>query len=114
MSALNDSSKAGSTDQSDSVEPAFDVPARLSPSTAIWLVRHGETEWSHSGQHTGRTDIPLTELGERQARAVRPGLERFHPARVLSSPRQRALRTAELAGLSVDAVDPDLCEWDYG
>ncbi|WP_096305124.1 acid phosphatase [Jatrophihabitans sp. GAS493] len=80
----------------------------------MWLIRHGETEWSRSGQHTGKTDLPLTELGERQARAVRDIVGHLKPSLVLSSPRQRALRTAELAGLRVDAVDDDLAEWDYG
>jgi probable phosphoglycerate mutase len=82
------------------------------------LVRHGETEWSRSGQHTGRTDLPLTARGEEQAKAlggvlaaVLDGLP--EPALVLSSPRQRALRTAQLAGLAADP-DPDLVEWDYG
>jgi probable phosphoglycerate mutase len=86
----------------------------LPPSAALWLVRHGETEWSRSGQHTSRTDLPLTELGERQARAVRDLLPPTRPALVLSSPRQRAVRTAELAGLAVDDIDQDLSEWDYG
>jgi broad specificity phosphatase PhoE len=111
---VDDTSKAGSSDQPGSLEPAFDVPANLAASTAIWLVRHGETEWSRSGQHTGRTDVALTPAGEDQARALRPEFEHLHPAFVLSSPRQRAIRTAELAGLQVDAVDPDLAEWDYG
>jgi probable phosphoglycerate mutase len=109
-----DPSEAGSTDQTGSVEPAFDVPENLDPSTAIWLVRHGETEWSRSGQHTGRTDIALTTLGEQQARALREELSAIRPVYVLSSPRERARRTAELAGLHVDAIDEDLCEWDYG
>jgi len=78
------------------------------------LVRHGETEWSRSGQHTSRTDVALTALGEEQASALRPILDQLDPALVLSSPRRRALRTAELAGLTVDAIDPDLVEWDYG
>lgn len=78
----------------------------------LWLVRHGETPWSRSGQHTGRTDVPLTPYGEEQARSLRPRLDRPW-ALVLSSPLVRARRTAELAGLH--AVDePDLAEWDYG
>ena len=81
---------------------------------AIWLVRHGETEWSRTGKHTGRTDVPLTPKGEEQARALAPMFAGLNPALVLSSPRTRAARTAELAGLSVDAVDDDLAEWDYG
>ncbi len=106
---MSNSTKAG-----PDTEPAFAVPQALPTSTAIWLVRHGETEWSRSGRHTGRTDIALTELGEEQARALRPALARLRPALVLSSPRVRARQTAELAGLAVDAIDPDLAEWDYG
>ena len=77
-----------------------------------WLVRHGETEWSASGRHTSTTDVPLTARGEEQARALRERLDRPW-AVVLCSPRQRALRTAELAGLHPD-VEPDLVEWGYG
>lgn len=79
----------------------------------ITLVRHGETAWSKSGQHTGRTEVPLTPEGERAARAVAPYLPR-DPALVLCSPLQRAQRTAQLAGLTVTRTDPDLLEWDYG
>jgi broad specificity phosphatase PhoE len=78
----------------------------------LWLVRHGETEWSRSGQHTGRTDIELTAEGEEQARALAARLERPW-ALVLTSPLKRALRTVEIAGLSAKP-DPDLMEWDYG
>jgi probable phosphoglycerate mutase len=78
----------------------------------IWLVRHGETAWSKTGQHTGRTDLPLTAEGEAQARRLAPRLRREW-ALVLSSPLQRAWRTAELAGLSPEP-EPDLMEWDYG
>jgi broad specificity phosphatase PhoE len=101
--------KAGS-DQ----EPAFAVPDPLPAGVELWLIRHGETEWSKSGQHTGRTDLPLTPTGEEQARALRGMLANVRPALVLSSPRERALATACLAGLSVDAIDEDLAEWDYG
>jgi probable phosphoglycerate mutase len=80
----------------------------------IILLRHGETEWSRSGQHTGRTDLPLTERGEQQARALAGRFAERPPALVLASPRQRAWRTAELAGLRVDRIDDDLVEWDYG
>ncbi|MDP9794402.1 putative phosphoglycerate mutase [Catenuloplanes nepalensis] len=80
----------------------------------IVLVRHGQTEWSVSGRHTGRTDIPLTAEGEEQARAIGEKLKGREFAAVLSSPRVRALRTAELAGLEVTEVDEDLSEWDYG
>ena len=75
-------------------------------------MRHGETEWSASGRHTSTTDIPLTAAGEESARSLAPRLGEF--ALVLSSPRSRALRTAELAGFPSPEVDPDLVEWDYG
>lgn len=80
----------------------------------LLLLRHGATEWSVSGQHTGRTDIPLTPAGERAAAAWAPVLSRLEPALVLSSPLQRAAKTAELAGLTVIRTDDDLREWDYG
>jgi len=101
--------KAGSVS-----EPAFALPDDISDDAALWLVRHGQTEWSKSGQHTGRTDIPLTEYGEQEARALAPMFADLQPALVLSSPRQRALRTAELIGLHVDEITEDLAEWDYG
>ena len=80
----------------------------------IVVVRHGETEWSRSGQHTGVTDLPLLPEGEERARALGPLLagRRFVEIRV--SPRARAQRTAELAGLTPSTVDPDLVEVDYG
>ncbi|TDC46026.1 histidine phosphatase family protein [Actinomadura sp. KC345] len=78
------------------------------------LVRHGETEWSRARRHTGRTDLPLTGRGEEQARALRGALRGRRIARTVASPAERARRTAELAGLRVDDVDPDLWEWDYG
>ncbi len=93
---------------------AFVVPGPVPDHTALWLIRHGETEWSRSGQHTGRTDLPLTPAGEKQAAALGAMLADVHPVFVLSSPRQRAVRTAELAGLRIDDIDPDLAEWDYG
>lgn len=82
----------------------------------LFLLRHGQTEWSVNGRHTGRTDIPLTSAGESQARAagLTLGSLRKGPALVLSSPRRRAVRTAELAGLIVDEATEDLREWDYG
>jgi broad specificity phosphatase PhoE len=81
----------------------------------VTLVRHGETAWSASGQHTGRTDIPLTEEGERKARALRDRLASVTFDRVFTSPLQRAARTCALAGFGAAAkVDPDLLEWDYG
>ena len=85
---------------------------------ALVLIRHGETEWSRSGQHTGKTDIPLTEFGERQARAAGPLIRGVlgprEPVLVFSSPRQRAWRTAELAGFAAEETDEDAAEWDYG
>lgn len=81
----------------------------------LWLVRHGETEWAKLGRHTGRTDIPLTELGRRQATAVAAKVVGHRFALVLSSPLSRALDTARLAGYAnrVETTD-DLLEWDYG
>jgi broad specificity phosphatase PhoE len=81
----------------------------------VYLVRHGETEWSLSGQHTGLTDLPLTENGEEQARQLRPRLTATIFAKVLSSPLQRAMRTCQLSGYgSAVDTDPDLIEWNYG
>src|SRR5262245_33624810 len=85
----------------------------MSELPTIHLVRHGETEWSKSGRHTGRTDLPLTPGGEAEARELRSRLARFAFDQVLTSPLQRAVRTAELAGFSA-IQDPDLVEWDYG
>jgi len=81
----------------------------------IFLARHGETAWSLSGQHTGRTDLPLTERGEGNARALGGRLRGLTFAQIFTSPLQRAVRTCELAGF-IDAaeLDPDLMEWDYG
>ena len=78
------------------------------------LLRHGETEWSKSGRHTGRTDIPLTFDGEAAAVALAPILARREIVAAFSSPAQRAAWTAELAGLTDVKQDPDLWEWDYG
>lgn len=80
----------------------------------LLLVRHGETEWSRSGQHTSYTDLPLTEKGREQARAVVPLLETDRLAAVFVSPMRRARDTAELAGLHDVRIDADLREWDYG
>ncbi|MGY1699967.1 histidine phosphatase family protein [Geodermatophilus sp. SYSU D00766] len=80
----------------------------------IVVLRHGATEWSRSGQHTGVTDLPLLPEGEQRARALAPSLARRHLVEVWVSPRQRARRTAELAGLTPTAVDEDLVELDYG
>jgi probable phosphoglycerate mutase len=78
------------------------------------LLRHGETEWSASGQHTGRTDIPLTPRGEAAAAALAPALAKRPIRAAFTSPASRAVRTAELAGLDDAKPDPDLQEWDYG
>ncbi|MGQ5633968.1 MULTISPECIES: histidine phosphatase family protein [unclassified Streptomyces] len=80
----------------------------------LFLVRHGETEWSRSGQHTSFTDLPLTGPGEEQAKSLAPLLTGRAFALALSSPLGRALRTAELAGLVGVVPEPDLHEWDYG
>ena len=85
------------------------------PATRCVLVRHGETEWSLDGRHTGRTDLPLLPEGVAQARALAPTLAALDLAAVFTSPLARARDTAELAGLGAAAVvDPDLAEWDYG
>jgi broad specificity phosphatase PhoE len=81
----------------------------------VYLARHGETAWSLSGQHTGLTDLPLTERGERNARRLAERLSGLTFARVLTSPLQRATRTCELAGFgAVAEIDRDLLEWNYG
>ena len=81
----------------------------------IVLARHGETEWSRDGRHTGRTDIPLTENGRRQARLLGEALAEWSFGRVLSSPLERALDTCRLAGLAdAGETTDDLLEWDYG
>jgi broad specificity phosphatase PhoE len=84
-------------------------------SGSVYLVRHGETAWSITGQHTGRTDLALTSRGEEQARALALRLGALHFDHVISSPLQRALHTCELAGFGARAtLDADLLEWDYG
>lgn len=84
----------------------------------IFLLRHGETEWSRTGKHTGATDVPLTERGRRLATGAGALWRSLHdnpsPALVLCSPRVRARDTAELAGLTVNRIDDRLVEWDYG
>lgn len=81
----------------------------------IYLFRHGETEWSLSGQHTGRTDIPLTGRGKDGARQLGHRLRDIEFVHVLTSPRRRARRTSQLAALRKTAkIEPDLAEWDYG
>jgi probable phosphoglycerate mutase len=78
------------------------------------ILRHGETEWSREGRHTGRSDLPLTAHGEEQARAVAPLLSGRDLVRAFTSPALRARRTAKLVGLDSAEPDPDLWEWDYG
>lgn len=79
----------------------------------IYLCRHGETSWTKSGQHTGSSDIPLTSIGEEQARKLGKTLQTISFSKILSSPRKRALDTASIAGFDPE-IDPDLSEWDYG
>lgn len=80
----------------------------------VWLIRHGETEWSRSGRHTGTTDLPLTERGEADARKLGDMVAGMSFDLILTSPRQRARRTAELAGITDYEVTEDLVEWNYG
>ena len=84
------------------------------PTSEIWLVRHGQTSWSRDWLHTSVTDVPLTEQGVEQAQALADRLDGRAFALVLTSPRSRARRTAELAGFPDAVVDDDLAEWDYG
>jgi probable phosphoglycerate mutase len=94
-------------------DPLPDRPAPDNPQGKLVLLRHGETEWSRTGRHTGLTDIPLTAHGEELARAAGELVHGYDFTLILSSPLQRARRTAELAGLDA-AIDPLLVEWDYG
>ncbi|GGV36546.1 phosphatase [Streptomyces longisporoflavus] len=80
----------------------------------LLLVRHGETQWSLTGQHTSWTEIPLTENGREQAEGLAPLLAKFRIGAAFTSPRERARKTAESAGFPAARVDPDLSEWDYG
>jgi broad specificity phosphatase PhoE len=87
----------------------------MTPHSELWLFRHGETEWSLSGAHTSRTDLPLTEEGERRAKFLPQFVEGKNFALVLSSPLTRALRTCRMSGLGNRCqVTQNLCEWDYG
>jgi broad specificity phosphatase PhoE len=104
---------------SESAGPSEPSPATESPAatvqTRLVVVRHGETEWSKSGKHTGRTDVPLTDAGREQARVLGGALAGRAFRRVLSSPLVRASETAGLAGFGDEVVtDRDLREWDYG
>lgn len=106
---------AAKTTRADSEKgSAFVMPESVPDGAFLWLIRHGQTQWSREGRHTGRTDVALTERGELEARALAPMITDLDPALVLCSPRTRARRTAELAGIQVDAIDDDLAEWDYG
>jgi len=90
-------------------------PTKTAELPVVYAARHGETIWSLTGQHTGLTDLPLTEAGEQNARQLAEPLSRLQFARVFTSPLRRAARTCELAGFeSVAEVDHDLVEWDYG
>jgi probable phosphoglycerate mutase len=80
----------------------------------LYFMRHGETVWSRTGQHTGKTDLPLTEHGEAEARGLSALLGGVAFDQVFTSPRQRARRTEELAGHAGAVMEPDLAEWDYG
>jgi len=94
---------------------AHDMERRKQPLPVIYLARHGETAWTISGQHTGLSDIPLTERGEQNARRLGERLKGLTFAKVFTSPLQRVRRTCELAGFgNVAQVDPDLTEWHYG
>jgi broad specificity phosphatase PhoE len=85
------------------------------PLPNIYLIRHGETAWSITGQHTGRSDLPLTEIGEKESRKISVLLRGLTFTHVFSSPRLRARRTCELLGWeAVSQIEPDLAEWDYG
>ena len=91
------------------------APAKAVPAQHVFIVRHGETEWSLSGQHTGTTDIPLTEHGREVARLLRPILAKESFALALTSPLQRATETCRLAGFEKAVkLEPDLVEWNYG
>jgi len=93
----------------------MNLPAIAPSRPRLYLVRHGETAWSLTGQHTGLTDLPLTPHGEYQAQKLAPHFVDLSFAHVLTSPMQRARRTCELAGLSLMAeIESNLAEWDYG
>lgn len=104
------------TDRAASSRPEQDPLPRgpAIPSGKLVLVRHGETEWARTGQHTGLTDLPLLATGVDAAADIVRALDGMEFVHVRSSPLQRARQTAQLAGLRVDELDPDLLEWDYG
>ena len=93
---------------------ALSSARKVIPMGELIILRHGETEWSRAHRHTGRTDLPLTEHGEEQARAVAPLVAGRDVVRAFTSPALRARHTAELLGLGSAEPDPDLWEWDYG
>ncbi len=93
--------------------PVRSRSAMMGPMGELILLRHGQTEWSMAGRHTGRTDIPLTPEGEAAAKSLAPAMASRQIRAAFTSPAQRAVRTAELAGLHA-TPDPDLQEWDYG
>jgi probable phosphoglycerate mutase len=93
---------------------AMSEPTSEPASSEVWLVRHGETEWSAIGRHTSTTDLPLTAEGRRVAATLGDRLDHSSFALVLTSPRERARETARLSGYAEAAVDADLAEWDYG
>jgi broad specificity phosphatase PhoE len=103
--------------QTETPGPSQHASGSNNPATKVglWLVRHGETEWSASGQHTGRTDLPLIAAGKERAKEIGRLLNGRHFALVLTSPFQRAIETCRLAGYGDAAVvEPNLREWDYG
>lgn len=106
----------GSPAESQTDQHTESPPTVLKPSRdpQLVLLRHGQTEWSASGQHTGRTDLPLTPAGEKQARVAGAALSDYEFEAVYTSPLLRARRSAELAGYPDAVVDEDLAEWDYG
>ena len=98
----------------DQLTKPAEQPTRATHSRLFYF-RHGETQWSLSGQHTGVTEVPLTPHGEAQARALRPWVETISFSHVLTSPRLRARTTCELAGLGGRSqIEPALAEWNYG
>jgi probable phosphoglycerate mutase len=115
---MGTASKENELERSPDSRDTLDSPAGHAARTdlpAVYLARHGETPWSLTGQHTGLTDLPLTERGERNARALASRLKGLNFSLVLTSPLQRAARTCALAGFATTAgIDRDLLEWDYG